>query len=64
MIVEGPGDLPGDVVAPFSGPAGEQLVLVRTAAKAGARPATLEEVVLGYLSAGRATETAESGWAV
>jgi ABC-2 type transport system ATP-binding protein len=43
-------------VASFDGPAGEPLVLARretTALRAGERSATLEEVVIGYLAAGR-----------
>jgi ABC-2 type transport system ATP-binding protein len=43
-------------VAAFDGPAGEPLVLARretTALGAGERSATLEEVVIGYLAAGR-----------
>ncbi len=40
------------IVGPFPGPAGERLSLVRGTA-AGGRPATLEEVVLGHLAAGR-----------
>jgi ABC-2 type transport system ATP-binding protein len=46
----------GQAVATFAGPAGERLTLVRgpgvTDAE-GQRPATLEEVVLGYLASGR-----------
>jgi hypothetical protein len=41
-------------VATFAGPAGERLTLVRADSAAdGVRPATLEEVVLGYLASGR-----------
>lgn len=46
-------------VASFAGPAGERLTLVRRADPAGGaggdglRPASLEEVVLGYLASGR-----------
>ena len=50
------GVAPPGAVATFAGPAGERLTLVRRADPAGGdglRPATLEEVVLGYLSSGR-----------
>lgn len=50
-----PGAVP---VASFADPAGERLTLVRRTAGRDAeagRPATLEEVVLGYLASGRAT---------
>jgi ABC-2 type transport system ATP-binding protein len=43
-------------VASFAGPAGERLTLVRRADASGGdglRPASLEEVVLGYLASGR-----------
>ncbi len=46
----------GDPVATFAGPAGDRLTLVRRAEPAGGdglRPASLEEVVLGYLASGR-----------
>jgi ABC-2 type transport system ATP-binding protein len=49
----------GGAVASFAGPAGERLTLVRRADVAGGaegdglRPASLEEVVLGYLASGR-----------
>jgi ABC-2 type transport system ATP-binding protein len=43
----------GVLVGTFPGPAGERLSLVRGDASAGGRPATLEEVVLGHLAAGR-----------
>jgi ABC-2 type transport system ATP-binding protein len=46
----------GEAVGSFSGPAGERLTLLRTATPTGTtttRPATLEEVVLGYLASGR-----------
>ncbi|HEX6140239.1 MAG TPA: ABC transporter ATP-binding protein [Candidatus Limnocylindria bacterium] len=52
------GVAPPGAVATFAGPAGERLTLVRRAGSAGGdglRPATLEEVVLGYLSSGRST---------
>ncbi len=41
------------IVGSFPGPMGERLSLVRGAAVPGSRPATLEEVVLGHLAAGR-----------
>ncbi len=46
-------------VAAFDGPTGERLVLAQrngVAASATERPATLDEVVIGYLTAGRAVE--------
>jgi ABC-2 type transport system ATP-binding protein len=46
------GSLGDRVVGVFPGPEGERLALVRGAAD-GSRPATLEEVVLGHLAAGR-----------
>jgi len=49
-------------VASFAGPAGERLTLVRRAGPTGGdglRPASLEEVVLGYLSSGRGPSAAE-----
>ncbi len=49
-----PGSAPiAGLVGSFPGPAGERLSLVRGDASAGGRPATLEEVVLGHLAAGR-----------
>lgn len=47
------------LVATFDGPGGERLTLARRnglSAPPGERPATLEEVVIGYLTAGRSTE--------
>ena len=52
---------PGSV-ATFAGPAGERLTLVRRTEPAGGdrlRPASLEEVVLGYLASGRGGVAAE-----
>lgn len=54
-------------VASFAGPAGERLTLVRRADPGGEaggdglRPASLEEVVLGYLSSGRGPAAAPAG---
>jgi len=48
------------VVGRFPGPAGERLALVRDAGDRG-RAATLEEVVLGHLAAGRAPSHAMTG---
>jgi ABC-2 type transport system ATP-binding protein len=49
-----PGTVPLDgVIGSFPGPAGERLSLVRTGSDAIGRSATLEEVVLGHLAAGR-----------
>lgn len=46
----------GEAVATFAGPIGERLTLVRAnpSAAADLRPATLEEVVIGYLASARA----------
>jgi ABC-2 type transport system ATP-binding protein len=46
----------GDVIATFAGPAGERLALQR---HEGGRTATLEEIVLGYLSSARAVPDRE-----
>ena len=50
----------GSVVGLFPGPAGERLALIRVEANGG-RAATLEEVVLGHLAAGRAPSEARAG---
>jgi ABC-2 type transport system ATP-binding protein len=58
------GAAPDGGVATFAGPVGERLTLVRRADVAGGaegdglRPASLEEVVLGYLASGRGTAVA------
>ena len=57
VVIDAAGVSPGvpagsTIVGIFPGPAGEQLGLVRGPAPGG-RPATLEEVVLGHLAAGR-----------
>ena len=47
----------GEAIGSFGGPSGERLTLLRlstSAAGPGLRPASLEEVVLGYLASGRA----------
>jgi ABC-2 type transport system ATP-binding protein len=50
--IAGPDEhLDGELVSVFPGPAGETLGLWR--AREGGRPATLDEVVLGYLASGR-----------
>ena len=54
------GTAPSDamVIGSFGGPSGERLTLLRTAAPtetANTRPASLEEVVLGYLASGRSS---------
>ncbi len=51
------GDLGPAVVGTFPGPTGERLSLVRGPATGG-RPATLEEIVLGHLAAGRKPRSA------
>jgi ABC-2 type transport system ATP-binding protein len=52
------GAAPSGSVSTFAGPAGERLTLIRDSGGEGRRPATLEEVVLGYLSSGRASSSA------
>ena len=55
---------PGDpVVGTFPGPTGERLSLVRGDVPGG-RAATLEEVVLGHLAAGREPRSAAAEQAV
>jgi ABC-2 type transport system ATP-binding protein len=46
----------GEVVATFAGPAGERIALQRDG---DGRPATLEEIVLGYLASARSTPERE-----
>jgi ABC-2 type transport system ATP-binding protein len=56
MSTDGAAPPAGETVGSFGGPAGERLTLVRTAAAtetSTTRPASLEEVVLGYLASGR-----------
>jgi ABC-2 type transport system ATP-binding protein len=53
-----------EVVGTFPGPDGGPLALARGGAPSGdVRPATLEEIVLGYLAAGRDAEPIDLGWA-
>ena len=52
-VVESWESLPGETVGRFLGPSGDPLALLRGAAGPMTRPATLEEVVLGYLVSGR-----------
>jgi ABC-2 type transport system ATP-binding protein len=52
-IAESWESLPGGTIGQFLGPAGEPLALVLGTADLKTRPATLEEVVLGYLASGR-----------
>jgi ABC-2 type transport system ATP-binding protein len=47
----------GEVIATFAGPAGERLALQRDG---GGRTATLEEIVIGYLTSARAIPERES----
>jgi len=54
-----PGTPAASIVGSFPGPAGERLALVRGEASGG-REATLEEVVLGHLAAGRAPRAART----
>ena len=55
LAIDGNGPV-GDAIGSFAGPAGDRLTLVhqpRSAEVGGLRPATLEEIVLGYLASGR-----------
>ena len=49
----------GEVIATFLGPAGEPLALQHDGGGAGQRPATLEEIVLGYLASARSSPNRE-----
>jgi len=57
MATDGAATSSGEAVGSFSGPAGERLTLLRhpsaSADATNLRPASLEEVVLGYLASGR-----------
>jgi ABC-2 type transport system ATP-binding protein len=63
MATDGASTHGGDTIGSFGGPAGERLTLLRRAGVKGEatnlRPASLEEVVLGYLASGR-TSPAEA----
>jgi len=60
-VVDDDASLAGEVVGRVPGPLGEALALVAGVSGPG-RPATLEEVVLGHLAAGRlAAKTAKAG---
>ncbi|MFI5261540.1 MAG: ABC transporter ATP-binding protein [Candidatus Limnocylindrales bacterium] len=50
-------------VATFAGPGSTRLTLVRTADQSVGRAASLEEIVLGYLSSARASSTGANAWA-
>ena len=52
-VAEGAAFPPAGAVGRFLDPAGDPLALLRGTAVPGTRPATLEEVVLGYLASGR-----------
>ncbi len=54
--------LPGEV-ATFAGPAGARLALVRTPDGSVGRAASLEEIVLGYLSSARVSSADAAAWA-
>jgi ABC-2 type transport system ATP-binding protein len=57
MATDGAASADGTAIGSFGGPGGERLTLLRTespSAGPALRPATLEEVVLGYLASGRA----------
>jgi hypothetical protein len=53
---------PWDVAA-FTGPGETRLVLSRTTDPSVGRPASLEEIVLGYLSSARASGADAAAWA-
>jgi ABC-2 type transport system ATP-binding protein len=56
MATDGAAAPDADAIGSFGGPGGERLTLLRRdsrSASAGLRPASLEEVVLGYLASGR-----------
>ena len=58
LATNGAASLAGEAIGSFGGPSGERLTLLRQstpAAGSDLRPASLEEVVLGYLASGRAT---------
>jgi ABC-2 type transport system ATP-binding protein len=59
MATDGAATPGGEAIGSFSGPAGERLTLLRRASTSSEaknlRPASLEEVVLGYLASGRAS---------
>jgi hypothetical protein len=57
MATDGAASAGGTQIGSFGGPGGERLTLLRSespSAGADLRPASLEEVVLGYLASGRA----------
>jgi len=62
-IVVAAGILPVNTIGVFAGPSGEQLALLDAAGSPLGRPATLEEIVLGHLAAGRAIDAAAADWA-
>jgi ABC-2 type transport system ATP-binding protein len=63
-IVEAAGRQDLDLIGAFPGPGGKELALARAeAAPVAGSSATLEEIVLGYLAAGKVTEAADLGWA-
>ncbi|MEX2135743.1 MAG: ABC transporter ATP-binding protein [Chloroflexota bacterium] len=56
MATDGAATGDGEVIGSFGGPAGERLTLMRGSTRSegeNLRPASLEEVVLGYLASGR-----------
>ncbi len=59
MATDGAATPGGEAIGSFNGPAGERLTLLRRASTSSEaknlRPASLEEVVLGYLASGRAS---------
>jgi len=62
-IVDAAGRGDVDVVGTFPGPDGQDLALARgEAGPVAGRAATIEEIVLGYLAAGKVTEAVDLGW--
>jgi hypothetical protein len=56
MAIDGAATRDAEVIGSFGGPAGERLTLMRGSTRSegeNLRPASLEEVVLGYLASGR-----------
>jgi ABC-2 type transport system ATP-binding protein len=63
IVVAGVGTPIIGEVATFAGPGGARLTLVRTADPSTGRAASLEEIVLGYLSSARASSGDAAAWA-
>jgi ABC-2 type transport system ATP-binding protein len=63
IVASGAGSPIAGEVATFAGPAASRLTLVRTADPSVGRVASLEEIVLGYLSSARASSGDAAAWA-